>query len=62
MRCAFVLRNPLGVLAALRGRELGHPDLAVSGAHGQGGVPAVREELGLRTQDKVGQQEVRKQS
>lgn len=56
VRCPFVLRHSLGVLAALRGREFSHPDLAVSSAHGQGGVPTVREELSLRTQEKVGTQ------
>lgn len=60
VRGPFVLRDPLGVLAALRGRELGHPDLTVSSAHGQGGVPTVRQELSLRTQEKGGQQEVSK--
>lgn len=43
----FMLCYPLGVLAALRGRELGHPDLTISSAHGQGGVSAVRQELRL---------------
>lgn len=60
VRGAFVLRDPLGVLAALRGRELGHPDLTVSSAHGQGGVPTVRQELSLRTQEKGAQQGVKK--
>lgn len=47
--CPFMLCYPLGVLAALCGRELGHSDLTISSAHGQGGVPAVRQELCLCT-------------
>jgi len=44
----FVLCYALGAFAALGGGELGHPDLAVPRAHGQGAVPAVRQELGLK--------------
>lgn len=47
VRCAFMLRYPLGVLAALSGRQLGHPDLTIASTHGQGGVSAVRQELCL---------------
>lgn len=47
VRSSFVLCHALGVLAALGGGELGHPDLPVAGAHGQRGVAAVGEELGL---------------
>lgn len=45
--CSFMLCDPLCVLAPLRGRELGHPDLTITGAHGQGGVPTVRQKLCL---------------
>lgn len=48
VRCSFVLCHPLGVLAALSGGQLSHPDLAVAGAHGQRGVAAVGQELGLQ--------------
>lgn len=44
---AFMLCNPFGVLAALRGRQLSHSDLTITSAHGQGGVSTVRQELGL---------------
>lgn len=47
VRCAFVLCDPFGVLAALRGRQLSHSDLTIASAHGQGGVSTVRQELGL---------------
>ncbi len=47
--CTFMLRHPLGVLAALCGRELSHSDLAISSTHGQGGVSTVRQELCLCT-------------
>lgn len=47
VRCPFVLCYPLGILAALRGRELRHSDLTISGTHGQGGVSTVWQELGL---------------
>lgn len=50
MCCPFVLCYPLGVLAALGGRELSHSDLTISSTHGQGGVSAVRQELCLCTQ------------
>lgn len=45
---SFMLRHPLGVLAALRGGQLSHADLPVTGAHGQRGVATVGEELGLQ--------------
>lgn len=45
--CAFMLCHPLGVLAALCGRELSHSDLTIASAHGQGGVSTVRQELCL---------------
>lgn len=47
MRSSFVLCHALGVFAALGGRELGHPDLAIPSTHSQSGVTAVGEELGL---------------
>lgn len=50
MRCPFMLCYPLGILAALRGRELGHSDLSVPSTHGQGGVSTVGQELSLRTE------------
>ena len=43
----LMLGHSLGVLAALGGRKLSHPDLPVTSAHGQGRVPAVWQELGL---------------
>lgn len=54
VRSSFVLRHALGVLAALGGGELGHPDLPVAGAHGQRGVAAVGEELGLEERGESG--------
>ena len=54
VRSSFVLRHALGVFAALGGRELGHPDLAVPSTHGQRGVAAVGEELGLEDSKRRG--------
>lgn len=51
MGSAFVLGHPFGVFAALRGRELGYPDLSVPSTHGQGGVSTVGEELGLNVKE-----------
>lgn len=42
-----MLCHALGAAAALGGRELGHAHLPVPGTHGQRGVTAVGQELGL---------------
>lgn len=47
VRSSLVLCHTLGAPAALRGRELSHPHLPVPSTHGQRGVTAVGEELGL---------------
>lgn len=54
VRSSLVLRHALGVPAALGGRELGHADLPVAGAHGERGVPAVGQELGLGETERKG--------
>lgn len=47
---AFVLSHSFCVFAALRGGQLGYPDLPVPSTHGQCGVATVREKLCLQKQ------------